>query len=647
MVTGLGILCPFMVWTFGRFWGVPLMKFLPTLHPASLLPNRDPSMWGVVLHDLRRAKRESEFPEIRSPQVEVTIHDYAHSAITLLEGILPSKPVSVDVETWQGKVSCVGLAWGDNEATTVPLINSDGDAAWGGGSEKEISDALFNVLAFADPLIVHNALFDIPLLKELLDMDFSPRCVFDTMLAHHLLYAEHEHTLAFVQSIYSELPYHKHLGDFTKPPDEILLYYCGLDALAAFQCYAPLRQELADTGMLEYFQREVMPLTAVVERMEKRGLLVDEEARAALEEEFSLRLDECAGVLTEVGGEEFNPNSTKQLAEILFDKLGLPSSKRTPTGRRSTDEETLQRLKKRAKDEALEFLEAMGEHREAKKLLSTYVKKAKSGARRASGLRVSEDGRHRVSVLMHGTVSLRFSTSPNIQNIPERIRRMYVPPPGHLLINADYFQIELRVMAYLAGAKNLIGALEEGGDIHRLIASHIYGVDPLDITKDQRFMGKVCVHQMNYGATPHGMSRSLGIKVVEAKRIWEAWFKFVPELAEFHELVEETGKRERKLVNPFGVERKFLGHYNPKDGFNWMGQSTAACVIRRAMLRLPEHLHLLVQVHDSLLFEHPSQTVDEASKLIEEAMVYPVEINGYNVTFPVTIKTGETWEEVS
>ena len=635
---------------------VAVLKFLPTLHPASLLPNRDPSLWGVVLHDLRRAKCEAEFPEIRSPLATIQGPGLSFYEVSGLIRDIPEKqPLAVDVELWNNQISVIALAWSESRVLSIPFVASNGERMWSPKEEEDLGTGIGYLLDKADPWIGHNvALFDAPRLRPFLNIRLDPFKGFCNMLAHHLLDAELGKSKAtyqwfplyFTQSVHTELPYHKHLGDFTQPPGDILIHYCGMDALSSFQSFLGLEADLRDAEMLNYFRNEVMPLTSVVSAMEQRGILIDEDARLGLESHYKHQIEKGAVILQEIAGDDFNPNSTKQVAKILFEEFKLPIIKTTKTGKPSTDKEVLGKLKKRASGIALEFLEAMDAPRTSGKMLSTYIRKRPKGAWKG-GIGVGDDGRHRFDTIMHGTVSLRFATSPNLQNVPEIIRRMYVAPSGFKLINVDYNQIELRIMAYLSGSKKLIKALEAGDDIHKRIASRIFGVPPEEVTKEQRFFGKVCAHQMDYGATPHGMSRSLGITVREAERIHREWFEWVPEMGEYLKELAEQGNRDRKGVNPFGVVRKFLGHYKPNDLFNWMGQSTAACVIRRAMLRLPEHLHLLVQVHDSLLFEHPSQTVDEATQLIEEAMVYPVEINGYNVTFPVTIKTGETWEEVS
>jgi DNA polymerase I len=426
----------------------------------------------------------------------------------------------------------------------------------------------------------------------------------------------------------------------------------GAAALAIARLEPILTEKLALDGMTDLYERIELPLALLLAEIEANGFRVDTDALLKLGKELDQQLVRILEGIYRLAGEEFNVNSPKQLCEVLFEKLKLPPIKKTKTGY-STDEEVLTQLAVQHELPA-EILN----YRSLSKLKSTYVDSLPR-------LVNPETGRLHTFLNQTVTATGRLSSSePNLQNIPVkgewggRIRTTFVAEPGHVLVAADYNQIEPRILAHLSKDPVLIAAFAQGDDIHTATAKEIFGLDAEHITKDMRRVAKTVNFGIIYGISPFGLSSQLGVSQQEAKRYIEAYFSRFQGVKAFIERTIAEAKVHGYVTTLFGRRRPIpeLRSSEPAQrGFgervamNSPIQGTAADVIKLAMLAVHRRLaaegngaKMLLQVHDELILEVRQSQVESVRKAVVEEMEGVVELA---VPLRVDVGVGENWRE--
>lgn len=429
--------------------------------------------------------------------------------------------------------------------------------------------------------------------------------------------------------------------------------YAAEDADVTLRLHRHLWPSLsAEPGLRRVFEEIEMPLMPVLARMECYGVLLDAPLLAAQSEELGLRLQVLEAEVHAVAGEEFNLGSPQQIQRILFDKLKLPHSRRTPGGQPSTAESVLQEL---ALDYPLPRL--ILEHRALSKLKSTYTDRLPEQIHPRTG---------RVHTCYHQAVAAtgRLSSSnPNLQNIPirsefgRRIRQAFVAPSGHRLLAADYSQIELRILAHFSGDERLIAAFRAGMDIHRATAAEIFGLAPEQVDDEQRRSAKAINFGLIYGMSAFGLSRQLGIPRDAAQRYMERYFARYPGVREFMDRTRAEAAERGHVETLFGrrlhlpeirSRNRQRREYAERAAINAPMQGTAADIIKLAMLRVDAWLkqtsgiHMIMQVHDELVFEVPEDRLEEARQRVTLEMSAAAELA---VPLEVDVGMGMNWDE--
>lgn len=421
---------------------------------------------------------------------------------------------------------------------------------------------------------------------------------------------------------------------------------------AIVQLNAVLAKRLKTEKQDRLYREMELPLTTVLRDMEMQGIAIDAKKLKVLADDFADRLSALEKDIFKEAGEEFNVMSPKQLGFILFEKLGLPGAKKTKTGY-STSQDILQDL---AVDHRLP--ELVLEYRQLAKLKSTYVDALPQ-------LINTDTGRIHTTFNQTVTATGRLSSSdPNLQNIPIRrtegklIRAAFVAKKGCTFVDADYSQIELRVLAHVTKDKALTDAFANGVDVHAVTASGIFGVKPEKITSEQRGVGKTVNFATLYGQTAFGLSRQLKIDVGEAQAYIEGYFKKYPSVEEYREEVLE-GARKKGYVETLYGRRRYVPDITSSNGmlrsiaermaFNAVFQGTAADIIKHAMIVIHGELtnvskdaRMLLQVHDELLFEVPEEDVEKVSAFVKEMMEGAAKLD---VPLIVDVGTGINWAD--
>ena len=423
--------------------------------------------------------------------------------------------------------------------------------------------------------------------------------------------------------------------------------FFALSARAAEALYPVLSKKLKERGMDALYRDMEHPATFVLADMEELGIRVDKEALLNYGQRLSSRIAELTAKIHDYAGEAFNINSPKQLGQILFEKLGLPAGKKTKNGY-STNVEVLSKLA-----DQHPIIPAILEYRQLTKLASTYVEGLLSG--------ISEDGR--IHSTFHQTVTAtgRISSSdPNLQNIPMRtelgreLRKAFIPREGYLFVDADYSQIELRVMAAMSGDENLIEAFRQAEDIHASTASRVFGV-PLDqVDSGLRRKAKAVNFGIIYGISSFGLGQDLGISRDEAKSYIEQYFATYPGVKRYLDLLVQEGKDTGEVRTLYSRVRPIpelqSGNYMTRQfgervAMNSPIQGTAADIIKLAMIHVRRELirqgmksRLILQIHDELLIETAQEEEAEVRALLEREMVHAAELS---VPLYVDVHTGE------
>ncbi|VWD13750.1 DNA polymerase I [Burkholderia contaminans] len=430
--------------------------------------------------------------------------------------------------------------------------------------------------------------------------------------------------------------------------------YAAEDADITLQLHHALYPQVAREPGLLYVYREIeMPVSRVLRKMERTGVLIDDARLQAQSTEIATRLIELEAQAYELAGGEFNLGSPKQIGQIFFEKLQLPVVKKTPSGAPSTDEEVLQKL---AEDYPLPKL--LLEHRGLSKLKSTYTDKLPRMVNPSTG-RVHTNYAQAVAVT--GRLA---SNDPNLQNIPvrtaegRRIREAFIASPGHRIVSADYSQIELRIMAHISGDASLLRAFSQGEDIHRATAAEVFGVTPLEVNSDQRRIAKVINFGLIYGMSAFGLASNLGITRDAAKLYIDRYFARYPGVAQYMEDTRSVAKEKGYVETVFG-RRLWLPEINGGNGprrqaaeraaINAPMQGTAADLIKLSMIAVDDWLtrdklasRMIMQVHDELVLEVPDGELSLVREKLPEMMCGVAKLK---VPLVAEVGAGANWEE--
>ena len=489
------------------------------------------------------------------------------------------------------------------------------------------------------------------LLRRLLERCLPTEGVgFDTEVAAYLLDAargKYELPTLAMQYCQTELPTYKDLTAAGAEPAAALRELLIREAAAVRALIEPLRAGLKEQALEKLFYDMDLPLCLVLAKMEVEGVLVDAEALHAFDEMLKTHIAEARGEIYRYAGGEFNVNSPKQLGEVLFDRLALPAGKK-----RSTNVEVLEKLRDKHP-----IIGRIMEYRTLTKLQATY----------AEGLLkvIGPDGRVRTTFQNTVTATGRLSsTEPNLQNIPVRtelgaeIRKMFVPEPGCVFVDADYSQIELRVLAHMADDKAMQAAFNSGEDVHRVTASQVFGVPLEEVTPQLRRSAKAVNFGIVYGISEFSLAEDIGVSRAEAKAYIDNYLSKYHGVRDFMSAVVEQGTKEGYVATLYG-RRRYIpelkdGKFMVREAARRMAmnspiQGTAADIIKIAMLRVDKALReaglaakLVLQVHDELIVECPEAEAETVAALVTREMEGAARLA---VPLNAEAKTGRSWYE--
>jgi DNA polymerase-1 len=590
-------------------------------------------------------------PAQRAPTLALEIVLTEEQLAALIERLQSAPEISLDTETTSedamtAELVGISLAIEPGAGFYIPLAHSYLGAPR--QLPRDLVMAKLKDILQTKPIIGQNLKYDAKILRrsgiELKNI------VFDSMLAAYLLDPESRKDL-------NELA-RRYLGhsvmDFSElgaarmdlVPIEQAARYSIADAEAVIRLKEKMLPELRSKNQEKLFYEVELPLINVLIEMELNGILLDKEILREQAKELETLATQLLQDIFRLAGQDFNPNSPKQVAYVLFEKLKLPVLRKTKTGP-STDAYVLQELA------SLHPLpEKLLAYRELEKLLSTYVKKLPEYIN-------PRTGRVHTTFQQHITVTGRLSsTEPNLQNIPVRtelggqIRKAFVAPPGRVLIGADYSQIELRVLAHLSEDPGLIGAFERDEDVHARTAATIFNIPIESVGPRERRIAKMINFGLSYGMTGYGLAQRTGLSRSEAEKFIKNYFENYPGVRAYMERVVREAEEKRYLETLLGRRRYFveLSSQTKREAINFPVQGTAADIMKLAMLRVYERIQsgeiradMLLQIHDELIFEADAEAAERAAQLIKQTME-----GAFSLRVPLKVEThiGTNWGEI-
>ncbi|UFN51520.1 DNA polymerase I [Roseomonas sp. OT10] len=562
----------------------------------------------------------------------------------------------------------VCLAVGPGQAAYVPLRHAGADMLTPTPEQIPFDDAVAALRPLlSDPTVLkvlHNAKYDLEVLGRAENGALAVTPVDDTMLISYSLEAgKHGHgmdELSRLHLAHMPVTYDEVTGTgraripFTLVPLDKATAYAAEDADVTLRLWHALKPKLREEKALALYEQVERRMIAVLRDMEVAGIKVDGAELSRIGEDFSQRMVALEAEIHALVGRPFNVGSPKQLGDILFGEMGLPGGRKGKTGAYSTDVFVLEELAAQGHELPRKVLD----WRQLSKLKSTYV----------DGLQAqtATDGRVHTDFSMAITSTGRLSsTEPNLQNIPIRteegakIRRAFVAEPGHLLLAADYSQIELRLLAHLADVPTLREAFQQGEDIHARTAREIFGLPPgAPVDRELRRRAKTVNFGIIYGISAFGLGPRLGITTGEARGIIDAYFTQYPGIRDAMEAIKEHARIHGYVLSPFGrrlwidgITAKEQGRRGnaERQAINAPFQGGAAEIIKRAMVRLPRAMaaagltgRMLLQVHDELLFEVPEAEVEPTAALVRGVMEGVATLR---VPLAVDVGWGHSWAE--
>ena len=571
-------------------------------------------------------------------------------AETIFRSSEKSESFSFKIISWDQDILGVSVCLSESEIYFIPVQGFIGS--------EYIIDKLVNIINKREGT---SATFDyksqLHFIKNT-DIDPAGKSIFDCLIAAYLLNplksdydvedVAGEH-LSLVIKGYKERFDKKTLKDAVdKEIDNVRDYACYM-AYVCYKAESILRNKLSDNNMLSLFTDIEMPLSVVLYRMEAEGILVKPDKLSEYSDKLAEELMKLEESIYKDAGEKFNINSPKQLGEILFEKMGIPGGKKTKTGY-STAADVLEKL-----SEDYPFVDKILRYRTVSKLKSTY----------ADGLKPYIDDGNRIHSTFNQTITATgriSSTEPNLQNIPIRmeegrlIRKVFVPKEGCVFLDADYSQIELRIMAHMSGDEKLIEAYKRADDIHAITASEVFHVPLAEVTPTLRRNAKAVNFGIIYGISSFGLSSDLSISRKEAADFIERYFETYPKVKEFIDGLVKSAKDNGYAVTLFNRRRPipelasnvFMQRsFGERVAMNAPIQGTAADIMKIAMINVMRKLDdnnlrskLLLQVHDELLIECYEDELPEVRKILSEEMENACELA---VRLEIDMHSGDTW----
>ena len=509
--------------------------------------------------------------------------------------------------------------------------------------------------------IAHNLKYDYGILFKY-GIQINEFC-FDTMIAHYLIDPEKRHNLDQLSRTilnYDPIPIESLIGSKTKPTKkmeeveiDVLKNYAAEDADLTFQLYLKFSKELKNLDLEHLFYNIEIPLMRVLHDMERQGIKINTESLSSFSKNLNISLGNLKQSIFQLSETEFNIDSPKQLGEVIFGKLNLDEkAKKTKTGQYKTDEATLNKL-----NGVHPIIADILNYRTRKKLLSTYVDAL---PKLISPVTNKIHTNYMQAVTSTGRLS---SNKPNLQNIPIRtelgkeIRKAFCSSDSnHLLLCADYSQIELRIIAGLSKDESMINAFTIGRDIHTETASKIFHVNLEEVSREMRSKAKMVNFGIIYGISAFGLSQRLGVKRTEAKEIIDNYFLEFPKIKQYMDstisfakekgYVETIFKRKRFLPNISSSNATMRG-FDERNAINAPIQGSAADIIKLAMVNIHKKMlvqkmesKLLLQVHDELVLDMVKEEQKDLEKLVKQEMMEAVK---FNVPLEVEIGSGENW----
>ena len=628
----------------------------------------------VNVKELRTLFKELEFTSFLkelAPEKVISFNDYSvinekEQLTKLVSQIKQSKELVIDTETtsefpMHAELVGISLCIEPPEAFYIPIGHNT--------PEKQLDlDTVAHILSavVADPSIKkvgQNIKYDMIVLSNH-KMELSGVSG-DTMIASYLLNpSKHQHNLA---EIASELLGHNMISfkeitanqkkekNFAYVPIELAKDYSCEDVHVTALVKDILWERLHNAQLWDLFKRLEVPLVNILAKMEQRGVLIDKAGLNRLEEEFGNRLEAIKKKIFSYVGHDFNLNSPKQLAHILFEELKLPQIKKTKkkTGY-STDIEVLNELSK------IHDLPAMiVKYRNLQKLKGTYIDGLKKMIH-------SKTGRVHTSFNQTVTATGRLSSSdPNLQNIPvrsedgRRIRALFIADSENFLLSGDYSQIDLRVLAHYSKDKNLIEAFQKGQDIHKKTASEVFNVPQEMVTSEMRRIAKTVNFGIIYGMSPYGLAKELNIEQKRAKEYIDCYFERYPGVKQYMEdIVQEARKKgyvttllgRRRYIPDINSRSRRIREFAERTAINTPIQGSAADIIKLAMLKVDTELikhnlqsGIILQVHDELVLEVLKDELNQVIALLKESME---NVASLAVPLTISLKYGPNWAEM-
>jgi uracil-DNA glycosylase family 4 len=659
---------------------LPGRKVVAAWHPANIL--RTYERRYILDADLRRAVQQSAFPEIRRPERNFIIDPTMDQCVAFLRAAGSEIVVDVECTRQLHKLWCVGVGDMRNSRDILCIPFTRGQMTI---SERVVVCRELQKVFDRCGIVGQNIGFDKWVLEQ---FGFRlPRIVFDTMLAHHLLWPEAGmklktdegkdnfsggHDLGFISACYTEEPYYKHEGHLREDSPEawrdFWIYNCK-DVAVTIESAVGLRHELEEFGQADYYHTHTNKMIDPVWRMQGNGLDIDSEALKDRKQRSELENKVLQGRLNRAVGFDINVRSTVHLRYLLHDKLHLPIKKRTKKGGApATDEETL--LSLAYNSPYTDLFKLILDVRERRTLLSGFMQ-----------LETAKDGRYRAAYLIHGTDSGRLSSrapkdldgrrGPQLQNIPVHFRNIFRAPEGCGIMGADLRRAEAMFVAYDSEDPLLMRNFEtQGFDGYVDLGEHVLGISFADQSREAAHIYRDCfkqvTHASNYGMGPDKLIAVLRLKGIDiedinvrgihspkrkAEYFLEGYHQRFPAVrGRWQPRLREEIRTKRTLYDAFGRRRFFMGRMDEalfRIGFSFRPQSTVVGITNMAFRRLDAWgWKMVLQVHDFVGIEYPLELEAECCRALQAAFNTPLTLNGRTIVIPVDIKAGPNWRDM-